>query len=191
MSDSDGVAEVDLAVLYEEHVDAIHAYVARRLGRDLASEVTAETFRIALDCIEQFDPERGSPRMWLFGIAGNLIRRHRRTEERRLRAMASATHGEDPVADPGLERVVEQLDADAELRAVLGAVAALEENDRTLVVLLAWEEWSHEEIARVLDIPTGTLRSRLHRIRRELRAAMSSAESEPRAQLHEEKTTHG
>lgn len=194
MSDPTDAAVADLAVLYEDHVDAIHAYVARRLGRELASEVTAETFRLALDRVDQFDPDRGSPRMWLFGIATNLIRRHWRTEQRRLRAMARAANSEDredPAIDPGLERVVEQLDADAELRAVLEAVADLEENDRALLVLLAWEECSHEEIARVLDIPTGTVRSRLHWIRRELRSAMSSAAAERPSQLQEEGTTHG
>ena len=60
-----------------------------------------------------------------------------------------------------------------------------------LLVLLAWEECSHEEIARVLDIPTGTVRSRLHRIRRELRSAMSGTADERPSQLQEEGTTHG
>ena len=191
----------DAAVLYEEHVGAIHAYVARRVGRELAADVTAETFRIAIDQRHSFDPERGSARAWLFGIATNLIRRHWRTEERRLRAMArSVSHGDqssDQTSDP-IDRVAERVDAGSDARAVVAAVAALESADRELLVLIVWEELRHDEVAQVLGIPIGTVRSRLHRIRRQLRKSMSEATPADGARARSrsrnmptEETTHG
>jgi RNA polymerase sigma-70 factor (ECF subfamily) len=189
----------DAAVLYEEHVDAIHAYVARRVGRELAADVTAETFRIAIDQQHSFDPERGSARAWLFGIATNLIRRHWRTEERRLRAMArSVSHGDDcgDQTSESIDRVAERVDAGSDARAVLAAVAALESADRELLVLIVWEELRHDEVAQVLGIPIGTVRSRLHRIRRQLRKSMSEATPGDGARARSrnvptEETTHG
>ena len=189
----------DAAVLYEEHVDAIHAYVARRVGRELAADVTAETFRIAIDQQHSFDPARGSARAWLFGIATHLIRRHWRTEERRLRAMArSVSHGDQSgdQTSESIDRVAERVDAGSDARAVLAAVAALESADRELLVLIVWEELRHDEVAQVLGIPIGTVRSRLHRIRRQLRKSMSEATPADGARarsrnMSTEETTHG
>jgi len=189
----------DAALLYEEHVDAIHTHVARRIGRDLAADVTAETFRIAIDQRQSFDPARGSARAWLFGIATNLIRRHWRTEERRLRAMARSAHPGDQSGDEtgeSIDRVAERVDAGSDARAVLAAVAALETADRELLVLIVWEELRHDEVAQVLGIPTGTVRSRLHRIRRQLRESMSGETMADGARargrnMSAEETTHG
>jgi RNA polymerase sigma-70 factor (ECF subfamily) len=189
----------DAALLYEEHVDAVHTYVARRLGRDLAADVTAETFRIAIDQRQSFEPARGSARAWLFGIATNLIRRHWRTEERRLRAMARSVprgdHSGDQAGD-SIDRVAERVDAGSDARAVLAAVAALETADRELLVLIVWEELRHDEVAQVLGIPTGTVRSRLHRIRRQLRESMSGETMADGARargrnMSAEESTHG
>lgn len=189
----------DAALLYEEHVDAIHTYVARRIGRDLAADVTAETFRIAIDQRHSFDPARGSARAWLFGIATNLIRRHWRTEERRLRAMArSAPLGLQSGDQTGdlIDRVAERVDAGSDARAALAAVAELESADRELLVLIVWEELRHDEVAQVLGIPSGTVRSRLHRIRRQLRESMSGETMADGARargrnMSTEETTHG
>lgn len=189
----------DAAALYEAHVDAIHAYAARRIGRELAADVTAETFRIAIDQRHSFDPERGSARAWLFGIATNLIRRHWRTEERRSRAMArSVPHGDQRGDQTGdsIDRVAERVDAGSDARAALAAVAELEPADRELLVLIVWEELRHDEVAEVLGIPIGTVRSRLHRVRRQLRRSMSETTIADGAgarsrTMSAEETTHG
>jgi RNA polymerase sigma-70 factor (ECF subfamily) len=79
---------------------------------------------------------------------------------------------------------------------VLAAVAALESADRELLVLIVWEELRHDEVAQVLGIPIGTVRSRLHRIRRQLRKSMSEATPADGARARSrnvptEETTHG
>jgi Sigma-70 region 2 len=65
----------------------IFAYLARRVGRTLSEDLLAETFRVAMESYSAFDQRRGSEKMWLYGIATNLLRRHWRTEQRRLLAL--------------------------------------------------------------------------------------------------------
>lgn len=162
------------ALMYRSHVDAVWGYVARRLGTDLASDVVAETFRIAIEHLDQFDPERGSQRAWIYGIATNQLRRHWRTESRRLRATARHASGQVPAQDEA-QHVADRLDAADETERLHAAVANLSPADRDLLVLIAWEGCPHHEVAAILGIPPGTVRSRLHRIRAELRADMRSS----------------
>ena len=157
------------ALMYRSHVDAVWGYVARRLGRDLASDVVAETFRIAIENLDQFDPERGSQRAWIYGIATNQVRRHWRTESRRLRATARHASGQLPAQDEA-QHVAERLDAADETERLHAAVGNLSPQDRDLLVLVGWEGCPHHEVASILGIPPGTVRSRLHRIRAALRA---------------------
>ena len=133
-------------------------------GDSAAADVTADVFRIAIERYESFDSSRGHPRAWLLGIATNLIRGHWRTEERRLRAFAREGGSAVPPIDP-LLRIEESVDADAEFARVMLAVVALSPEDRDLLTLFAWEGCGYAEIAEALDIPVGTVRSRLHRIR--------------------------
>ena len=57
------------------------------------------------------------------------------------------------------------------------ALAGLSEPDRDVLLLIAWEELSYEEVARALAIPVGTVRSRLHRARVKLREALAGTEA--------------
>ncbi|MEZ5226621.1 MAG: sigma-70 family RNA polymerase sigma factor [Acidimicrobiales bacterium] len=171
-SDNSAPARVAAASLYREHVDAVHRYVARRLGTEVAGDIVAETFRIALESFDRFDPIRGTERAWIFGIATNLIRRHWRSEQRRLKATARHAMRQPALAEEA-QQVVDHLDATADVDRVWLAVAQLRPDDRDLVVLIAWEGFSHDEVASVLGIPTGTVRSRRHRIRAELRRQMA------------------
>ena len=162
--------------LYVEHAADIHRYATRRVGRDLADDVVADTFRHALESRDSYDPERGGERGWLFGIATNLLRRHWRTERRRLTALdrhARDRHARDDAttaSDDPLAAVPARLDGSDEVGRVLSAVERLDASDRDLLVLVAWEEMSSDKVAEILGIPAGTVRSRLHRIRRRLDA---------------------
>jgi RNA polymerase sigma factor (sigma-70 family) len=151
--------------VFDRHARVVHAYLARRLGPDRAEDATAETFRIAFERRATFDAGRGEVRPWLLGIATNLVRRDARDEERRLRALGrlAAADGEPGVAGPSLPASP----------AVGAALAALEPRDRDVVLLIAWEDLAYEQVAAALDIPVGTVRSRLHRARQQLRAALA------------------
>lgn len=151
---------------FDDHAGALLDYVARRLGPDDAHDVVAEAFRIVIERADEFDPERGSPRAWLFGIATNLMRRHWRTERRRLLAMARVRDG--GVGDES-GAVLDRLAASERVRRVLARAAELSPEDRDLLVLVAWEGMAHRDVADALGIPVGTVGSRLHRIRGFLR----------------------
>jgi DNA-directed RNA polymerase specialized sigma24 family protein len=88
-------ATVDVRELYERYADDVFRYLARRLGDGLAHDLTADTFRIAIQRASSFDPAVGHPRAWLYGIASNLVRGHWRTEQRRLRATCGALVGDE------------------------------------------------------------------------------------------------
>ena len=152
---------------FDRHAAAIAAYATRRVGRTSARDVVADTFRVALERFDGFDSTRGAERAWLFGIATNVIRRHWRTEERRLRVQTRATGAEVQPIDPLLS-VDDSVDARRAYEHVVDAVAQLSPEDRDLLVLVAWERMSSTEVASVLEIPPGTVRSRLHRIRTQL-----------------------
>ena len=171
-----GPSPVNLSGMYDEHVDAVYGYVARRLGDDVARDVIADVFEVAATRLDQFDSARGSPRAWLFGIATNLIRHHWRTEQRRLRAWARVGGREVALGDPLIDVDV-RLDAVADAALVMVAIGELDAEDRDLLLLIVWENCSYSECSEILGVPVGTVRSRLHRVRRQLRTALESKSS--------------
>lgn len=155
---------------FDRHVDTIHRYVARRAGEEVARDVTAETFRVAMEQFDRFDSARGNERAWLYGIATNLLHRHWRTEQRMLRTHLRSREN-NVITIPGdpLLAVDARLDAEREIERVLSAIGRLDPDDRDLIVLIAWEQLSSVEIAEALEIPASTIRARLRRIRSNLR----------------------
>lgn len=152
---------------FDAHAQDLAGYATRRVGPTLASDIVADTFRIAWEQLDSYNPGRGGERAWLFGIASNLLRRHWRTEERRLRIQAQSVRADIHPVDP-LLLVDEHLDARARYERVVDGVASLAPEDRDLLVLIAWEEMSSREAAAAIGVPPGTVRSRLARIRTQL-----------------------
>ncbi|MEH0821946.1 MULTISPECIES: RNA polymerase sigma factor [unclassified Micromonospora] len=165
--------------IFDRYYSAIHGYASRRLGRDLADDVAGETFLVAFDHWRRYDTTHDSARPWLFGIASNLIAGHKRTEARQYRALARAdqaiTADPDSVDGPA-NRVAVRLDAQAVRGRIAGALAAIAPADREVILLIAWADLTCEEVACALEIPAGTVRSRLHRARKRLRAALGDAD---------------
>jgi RNA polymerase sigma factor (sigma-70 family) len=155
------------AFVFDRHYDSVHRYLARRVGIDLADDLAAETFTTAFDVRRRYDAERPDARPWLFGIATNLVRHHRRSEARRLRAYARLDRPAD--AEGGFEGVDARLDAERMGPAIAEALTRLSDGDRDTLLLFAWADLRYEEIAVALRIPVGTVRSRLNRARRRLR----------------------
>jgi len=167
--------------VYSEHADGLFGYLARRVGRDLAEDLLADTFVEAMASGSSFDPERGSMRAWLFGIASNLVRRHWRTEERRLRALtrdaASPVTGIDPLLT--VTGVVDRVDAATQAEALIGELGRLEDVDRELLALTGWESMSSAEAGAVVGMNAATVRSRVRRARARLRAATEQERGGP------------
>ncbi|WP_406397285.1 RNA polymerase sigma factor [Streptomyces sp. NBC_00879] len=159
--------------LFRRHAADIHRYAARRLGDTSADDITAETFLIAFRKRAGYDLARPSALPWLYGIEANRIGEQRRSEVRRLRAMARSDlqTNEEPWTDRADSRVT----AESTHRLFAGALAALPARDRHVLLLVAWADLTYPEVAEALSIPIGTVRSRLNRARRKLRAAAGAA----------------
>ncbi|MGH3286835.1 MAG: RNA polymerase sigma factor, partial [Streptosporangiaceae bacterium] len=97
------------AVLYDRHAAPIHRFAGRRLGDQLAGDVVGETFLAAFRRRKRYDLRRADARPWLYGIAANLIGKHRRAEVRMFRAFART--GIDPVADSHADRADSRISA--------------------------------------------------------------------------------
>jgi RNA polymerase sigma-70 factor (ECF subfamily) len=145
------------------------------VGRDRAEDITSETFTRAFALRERFDLERSDARPWLFGIAANLMRNQARSEVRQMRAYARS--GVDDVDHVDLATSDARLDAAHAAPALAAALASLSEADRETLLLFAWQDMSYDDIAAALEIPVGTVRSRLNRARRIVRDHLDAAEA--------------
>ncbi|MEU4745972.1 sigma-70 family RNA polymerase sigma factor [Actinosynnema sp. NPDC023658] len=157
-----------LAAWYDAHARPLHHYLARRAGTAVADDLVADVFLVAWEQRAGFDPTRAGPKAWLYGIATNLLRRHHRSEETRLRAWAR-DGGRRSTQDEVDHRVVESVDADVRARRMAEAIAGLRAEERDVLLLVAWGELTAAEIAEVLGIKEQTVRTRLHRARTKLR----------------------
>ena len=171
-------------VIFERHFGVVHGYLRRRLDRTLADELAAQTFLVAFDGRARFDRRRSDSRPWLFGIATNLARNHRRREIRELRAMAAL--GADPAA--GIDGVEARVDAERLREELAQALAALPSEEADVLLLLVWAELDQAEIAEALAIPLGTVKSRLSRARGRLQASL---EGEPTAAIQSADSANG
>ncbi|MFD5012655.1 RNA polymerase sigma factor [Streptomyces chartreusis] len=155
--------------LYDRYAPDIHRYAARRLGETAADDITADTFLTAFRIRARYDRTRPSARPWLYGIAANLIGKQRRAEVRALRALARTGH--DPVAASWVEDTDSRVAAQGPLA---DALASLSAGDRHVLLLVAWADLTYQEVAEALDLPVGTVRSRLNRARRKVRTALGA-----------------
>lgn len=160
------------ALIFDRHYDVIHRYLARRLGHGLAEDLTATVFLKAFESRHRFRPSASTAAPWLYGIASNVLRRHARTEQRRLRAYGRLPRREATELDTGA--VVDRADAASAAPGVYLALASLQEAERTTLLLVAWADLTYDEVAVALDVPVGTVRSRLHRARGRLRELLGA-----------------
>jgi RNA polymerase sigma factor (sigma-70 family) len=161
------------AAVFDRHFPAIHGWLRRRVGASLADDLAAETFTRAFDARHRFDPGRAGARPWLFGIAAHLVADHRRAEVRRLGAVARPDPGELITEDQEAATLA-RADAATLGPALAAALAGLRSQERDALLLAAWADLDYEQIAQATGVPVGTVRSRLHRARRHLRAALAA-----------------
>ncbi|GII77602.1 DNA-directed RNA polymerase sigma-70 factor [Sphaerisporangium rufum] len=159
-----------LGAAFDAHYAEIRRYVGRRLDLDIAEDLAAETFLIAVRQRDRFDAAQGGVRPWLYGIATNLIRRHRRAELRRYRALAR--HGPPPDDDDQDQRVVDRVAAGLTVARLSDALARLSPGERDVVLLIAYGGFGYQEVAQALGVAGGTVASRLSRARTKLRASL-------------------
>jgi len=165
-------SDADLVALYDAHARLLYHYLSRRVGSEAADDLVAETFLAAWQQRATFDPARAGAKAWLYGIATNLMRRHLRGEERRLRAWGRASSGEighRRSADELGDRVATVADAEVLAGKAAEAVARLRTEEREVLLLVAWASLTPTEVAEALGVAVATVRTRLHRARTNVR----------------------
>jgi RNA polymerase sigma-70 factor (ECF subfamily) len=162
-------------IVFERHFGAILRYLRRRLDDRQAEEATAQTFFVAFDERGRFDRARDDARPWLFGIATNVARRHRRSEVRELRAIAALDT--DPATS--IDGSEARLDAERLRGALARCLADLPPEECDVLYLLVWAELDQPEIAAALEVPLGTVKSRLSRARKRVQAALDLPAPDP------------
>ena len=170
--------------VYDRHAGALFRFLVRRVGHDNADPLLGDVFRIAFERRATFDCSYASARPWLYGIATNVLAKHRRTEARRLRATAelAASRATSTPRDDASDDIADAVDAATLWPSVADAIAALPDGERDALLLYVWEDLSYDEIAAALAIPVGTVRSRLNRARARLRE-LDSARGEQRERI--------
>lgn len=157
------------ADIFERHADEIVRYAYRRLGPDLAEDITAETFLAAFRRRDHYDVARDDARPWLYGIAVREIGKHRRAERRYRQAIARLPA--DPMSADFRDRATDRLNAERLRPRLAQILSGLSQLDRELLLLTAWADLTYEESAQALGITVSAVRSRLHRIRVKTRDA--------------------
>jgi RNA polymerase sigma factor (sigma-70 family) len=133
---------------------------------------------------DRYDLGHPDARPWLYGIATNLVGQQRRDEARQYRIRQAAVA--EPEVPGHAERVAADVTAQAMRPLLDAALAALLAGDRDVLLLIAWEQLTYQEVSRALDIPVGTVRSRLHRARAKVRQALAGTDA---GATYEELTT--
>ena len=164
-STSTGSAPLDFEALYRAARDDVYAYVVTLLrSRSAAEDVTAQAFERAFRKVRRYDPGKGGPRAWLFGIARNAaldeLRRGKRIATL-VAEPADAAATPDEAAERALERA-----------AVRNALAGLPPRDRELIGLKFHAGLDNAEIAAVLGVSVSNAGTQLHRAMTKLRRAV-------------------
>ncbi len=144
----------------------LHGYLARRVGPDDAADALGEVFATAWRRRSKLPDDALEARMWLFGVAANVVRNAQRGERRRRSLLDRMRH----------QVVVGGSDAHADdlTGAVQDAIARLPPDQAELVRLRHWDGFTLQDAATILGIPASTARSRYASARQELRRLLTA-----------------
>jgi len=179
-SDSTTIAESlerpeSFAAIFDRHHLAVHRYVARRTSRAQADDLASLTFVVAFEGRRRFRPTSTTALPWLLGIATNLLHDRHRRERREHSALRLLAAEREPAPSGPTSGAARD---DPRNAALAQALAALDPGQLDVLLLYAWEELSYEEIAEALEIPLGTVRSRLARARANLKSRLAELPSQ-------------
>ena len=149
--------------VFDETYRPLVAYARRRTTDwSEADDIVAEAFSVAWRRRAELPADNPLP--WLYAVAANVLRNHRRATSRRLRLVdkIEAQPNPAPAPDP----------ADLEGTSMRRALASLSDDDQEVLRLVAWEGLSHAEVGVVLDCSTNAVGIRIHRARQRLLTAL-------------------
>ena len=161
------MTDAEFQTAFDEHKDAVYRFAWRMCASPAAAEdITQNVFVGLLSSPGRFDPARGTLRAFLLGVARNLALKHWRAEHR-FEALDDEAFVAEPI-DPDRGEVGDM---------VARAVRALPPLQREAVILVEYEGLTLAEVARAVDADVGTVKSRLHRARENLRRTLAPLRS--------------
>jgi RNA polymerase sigma-70 factor (ECF subfamily) len=164
--------EAAFSEFVRRHADTVHRWMARAVGEQEADDLTQDVFLKAYRGLGAFRGE-APPRAWLASIADNAVKNRYRALSRFRRIFTgSRDEGSSPEPHGSAASPEEDARAGESRRFVAEALKLLPAEFRMPVVLRDLEEWSYEEIALSLEIPVGTVKSRIARGRGQLKAIL-------------------
>lgn len=149
--------------------DLLRYLVRRTTDAEEAADLLAETYATAWRKLESI-PAGDGARLWLFGVARNLLLRSAR-RRRVADALVDRLAGELRAAEP-------RTPTDDRAERLRSALSELSERDREIVTLTAWEDLTPREIAKVMATSPNAVRIRLHRARKQLESRLGSPEEQ-------------
>ena len=166
----DAPAREQCRLWYEEHGEAVYNYVRFQVPEpDAAEDIVADTFLRAVRAAGRYDEARATARTWLLAIARNLVQDYgRRVRVRRY--VPLGTMGDLVEDAPSPE---ERLLCQEEVGRLLDALASLGDHDREVISLRYGSGLDGREVAEVLGISEGNVRTRLWRALKRLKAALA------------------
>jgi RNA polymerase sigma factor (sigma-70 family) len=154
--------------LFWRHGGAMHAYLARRAGRDIADDLVGDLWLRAFGARASYDEAYRDARPWLYGIARLVLLEHWRDRARAMPRIPVAVSDPWPDFDERLDLASRRVELEV-------ALAELTDEERETLLLVAWEQLRPFEIARVLGLPESTIRNRLHRARTVMRGQLQQS----------------
>lgn len=190
--ESDGVTDDVLAArlragdpeamgeIYDRYADRIYNFCFRRTASwSVAEDAMAASFLEVWRARARAVAYDGTLLPWLYGVAGNVCRNHVRGQRRQAALRAKLHVVEDGAREADhADEVADRVDDERRMAALVAAVARLGDRDREVLMLVAWDGLTYEQAAQVLDVPVGTVRSRLSRSRGRLAELMGRSDEE-------------
>ncbi len=170
-------------LVFDRHFNAIAQFCIRRVGGVQGEDLAGDVFVWAFANRHRFDPERGAVRSWLFRVANNEVRHALRSAGRQSLAYVRWSVGVERQGSDLANEVASDVDAEKDLSVVAAVLDLRPIEEVETLLLFAWEELSYVEIAEVLAIPVGTVRSRINRIRHHLRDVLDDGLVQPERPL--------
>jgi RNA polymerase sigma factor (sigma-70 family) len=165
------------AALFDRHATKVYNHCFRRSADwSIAEDLTSVVFLEAWRKRRQMRLHGDSVLPWLLAVANNCLRNAERSRRRYHRLLAKLPRPED---NPPLDAQASgRVDDEETMRRLLLVLHQLSAEDQEIIALCDWSGLSYEEAATALDIPVGTVKSRLSRARTRLRALMDPTGAE-------------
>jgi RNA polymerase sigma-70 factor (ECF subfamily) len=161
--------------IFDRHAPRIHRYLASRVGVAAAEDLVSEVFVTAFRSRRAYAAAYSDASPWLLGFAANAVRHHRSSEGRRWAIVGRLKQYSTQRKDDVIEDFTADVLARDQVEAPRRALGALDEKYRDVLILYSALDLSYAEVADVLSLRIGTVRSRLSRGRAQLRELLAAS----------------